>query len=184
MPGLGYIGFNATIDSNNANQLLGASYKLIAEHHLDRICYLFSTQGGSVADGILLYNSMKVLPVETTIYNMGNVNSIGNAVFLACQIRFTCPHSTFMFNNDGIDIAGTSFERKPKGADLDKLLWDQLKISEIIADETDLAIDEIEKLFFETTTKPAEFALQCGIIRQIRMPDIERDAPFHHLVLK
>ena len=59
---------------------------------------MLSTPGGSVMNGLNLYNVLRGLPITLTTHNVGNVDSIGNAIFLAGQIRYACPHSTFMFH--------------------------------------------------------------------------------------
>jgi ATP-dependent protease ClpP protease subunit len=59
------------------------------------------------------------------MHNIGNVDSIGNAIFLAADAndRFVCPHSTFMFHGVGADFAGgMRFEEKNGREILESLL--------------------------------------------------------------
>ena len=46
-------------------------------------------------NGMNLYNFLRGLPIRLTTHNVGNVDSIGNAVFLAGEHRYACPHSPF-----------------------------------------------------------------------------------------
>ena len=63
--------------------------------------------------GMNLYNVLRALPIKLTVHNVGNVDSIGNAVFLAGSPRYACPHSTFMFHGVGFDISqGARLEEK------------------------------------------------------------------------
>lgn len=183
MPGIGYIGFHSPINTSTTNQLLAASQQIISANQVDHIYYLFSTQGGGVQDGIRLYNSIKNLPVETTMHNMGNIDSIGNAVFLAGQNRFACPNSTFMFHGVGFDIKSARFERKDLEERLDGILADEQKIGGIITNETSLTGDDLDEFFRQATTKNADFALKHGFISEIRTPTIDSTAPYIHLVL-
>jgi hypothetical protein len=74
---------------------------------------MLSTQGGSVMHGMNLYNLLRALPIELTIHNVGNVDSIGNVVFFAGSKRFAYAHSTFMFHGVGFDMDGKYPARRP-----------------------------------------------------------------------
>jgi ATP-dependent protease ClpP protease subunit len=67
---------------------------------------MISTPGGSVMYGMNLYNVLRAFPIKLITHNVGNVDSMGNAVFLAGEERFACPHSTFMFHGVGFDFNG------------------------------------------------------------------------------
>ena len=64
-------------------------------------------------NGLNIYNVLIGMPFELITHNVGNVDSIANAVFLAGTKRYACPHSTFMFHGVGFDItAGMRLEEK------------------------------------------------------------------------
>jgi ATP-dependent protease ClpP protease subunit len=48
---------------------------------------MLSSPGGHVMLGMNLYNVLRALPIKLTTHNVGNVDSIGNAVFLAGNPR-------------------------------------------------------------------------------------------------
>lgn len=77
-----YISFCADINMSTSEQLLAVTFQMIQQGYT-QIYYRFSTPGGFVANGISLYNTLKSLPVNTIMHNVGNVDSIGNAIFLA-----------------------------------------------------------------------------------------------------
>jgi len=63
--------------------------------------------------GMNLYNVLRAMPFKLITHNVGNVDSIGNAVFLARAERYACPHSTFMFHGVGIaEQAGIRLEKE------------------------------------------------------------------------
>ena len=162
-----YISFCAEISFKTAQNLLGATLDQINKG-ATTIHYLFSTPGGTVQPGIALYNVLKGLPVQTVMQNVGAVDSIGNAVFLAGKRRIACPHSTFMFHGVGLDLSGsTRLEEKSLRERLDGVKADQGKIGGIIADETALQRAEVDSFFLEAKTKDAAFALERGIIHEI-----------------
>ena len=43
------------------------------------------------------------MPFELITHNVGNVDSIGNVVFLAGTRRYAVPHATFMFHGVGFN---------------------------------------------------------------------------------
>jgi len=124
--------------------------------------------------------------VDLAIHNIGNVDSIGNAVFLAGKRRYACPHATFMFHGVGFDIRNQAVRLKEKNLRerLDSILSDQGRIGEIIAERTQLPKEEIERLFLETQTKDAAFAASCGIVDEIRDVQVPPGGPIISLVFK
>jgi ATP-dependent protease ClpP protease subunit len=125
--------------------------------------------------GLNLYNLLRGMPFRLVTHNVGSVNSIGNAIFLAGEHRLACPHSTFMFHGVGFDITQPMrFEEKVLRERLDGLLADQKRIADIIEERTSLDAKQIEPLFLEAQTKDATFAIGAGIfdeIRDVEIPD-------------
>jgi ATP-dependent protease ClpP protease subunit len=179
-----YISFSADINQSTTEQLMGTVTDLINKG-FNELYFLFSTPGGMVANGIVLYNFLKGLPVDTTIHNIGNVDSIGNAIFLAGKKRVACSNSTFMFHGVGISIHGNlRLEEKNLRENLDSVLADQRKIGSIITKETSLKSEQVDTFFREATTKDADFALANGIISEIREVSIESGIPIVQLVFQ
>lgn len=179
-----YISFNAEINIHTTEQLLGVSFQQITQG-ATHLYYLFSTPGGFVAQGMALYNVIKGLPAETTMHNVGNVDSIGNAIFLGGKKRYACAHSTFMFHGVGFECPpNTRLEEKILRERMNGLLADQKRIGGIISDETSLKGKKINGLFREAITKDATFALDKGFIHEIREVSIPVGAPVVQLVFQ
>jgi ATP-dependent protease ClpP protease subunit len=177
-----YISFNTNVNFGTAQQLLGVSFDQIAKG-ATHLYYLFSTPGGIVDPGIALYNVLKGLPVETTMHNVGAVDSVGNAVFLAGKNRFACPHATFMFHGVGFDMGQAErLEEKDLREKLDSVHVLQRKIGGIIADQTSLKGEDVDGLFLEAQTKDTDFAIAKGIISAVKDVAIPPGAPLIQLV--
>ncbi len=167
-PNLVYVCFSAEIVPHTTESLIATVTNLVNQG-VKQIYLMLSTPGGSVMHGMNIYNVMRALPVELTTHNVGNVDSIGNAVFLAGQHRFACPHSTFMFHGVGFDVpAQTRLEEKFLRERLDGIASDQKRIGAVIEERTRLPREDISKLFLEAQTKDAAFAAGCGIIDEVR----------------
>ncbi len=81
-----YVNFSAEINASTAENLMA----LMARHAnegTEEVRLLLSTPGGQVMAGIMGYNFHRALPFRLVIHNAGNIDSIGNAIFLAGPIR-------------------------------------------------------------------------------------------------
>ncbi|MGE0031214.1 MAG: ATP-dependent Clp protease proteolytic subunit [Steroidobacteraceae bacterium] len=146
---------------------------------------MFSTPGGTVMNGMNLYNVLRGLPAHIVFHNVGNVDSIGNAIFLAGDERLACPHSTFMFHGVGFDCAApTRIEQKNAQELLGGILADQTRIANVIAERTQIDVAEAADLFKEARTKDAAYAATKGIVSGIRDVNIPPGSAIFTLVFQ
>lgn len=179
-----YVSFSAEIIPHTTESLL-ATCSNLSNQGVKQIYLLLSTPGGSVMHGMNLYNVLRALPVELITHNVGNVDSIGNAIFLAGAKRYACPHSTFMFHGVGFDVnQPTRFEEKFLRERLDGITSDQKRIGSVIKERTKIGDDQIAALFLEMQTKDAAFAASCGIVDEIRDVKIPTGSPIVSLVFQ
>lgn len=179
-----YITFSAEVNPHTCESLLAVFANLVNQK-VPRVYLLLSTPGGMVMNGLNLYNVMRGLPCELIVHNVGNVDSIGNAIFLAGARRYACPHSTFMFHGVGFNITqGMRLEEKFLRERLDSVLADQRRIGGILEERTGLTNEQVNGLFLEAQTKDATFAIGCGIVHEIRDVKIPSGAPVVSLVFQ
>ena len=57
-----------------------------------------STEGGNMTAGFALYFFLKSLPLPLTTWNVGSVESVGVAIFLAGRKRYACPGTRFLIH--------------------------------------------------------------------------------------
>ena len=141
-----------------------------------RIAYLHSCRLTE-----LLRYVICLLGILVTTHNMGNIDSIGNAIFLAGKTRKACTHSTFMFHGVGFDIH-QRFEEKNLREGLDSILADQRRIGDIIADRTRIPKTRAMQLFRDARTKNANDALKYGIVHEVSDLQIPTDSQIITLV--
>ena len=179
-----YVSFSAKIVPQTTESLIAVMANL-ANTGATEVHLLLSTPGGSVMHGLTLYNVLKALPFKLVTHNVGNVDSIGNAVFLAGEARYACPHSTFMFHGVGFDSpADTRLEQKFLRERLDGIQADEKRIGGIIEERSSLNAADIENLFLEMKTKDAAYAVGAGIVHEIRDVNIPPGAPVQSLVFQ
>lgn len=170
-----YVNFHAAINPHTTQNLMTViGQKLMAG--TTEFYILLSTPGGQVASGLTVYNFLRAVPVPITMHNIGNVDSIGNAIFLAAATRKACAHSTFMFHGVAYDLQNLRLEEKNARELLRGILADQNRIADIIVDRTNINSRRARQLFREARTKDANDALTNGIISEICDPAIPAGA--------
>jgi ATP-dependent protease ClpP protease subunit len=183
-PDIVYVSFSAEINPNTTETLI-ATVSNISNKGVKNVYLLISTPGGAVMNGINLYNILRSLPIHLITHNVGNVDSIGNAVFLAGTERFACAHSTFMFHGVGFDLNGQiRLEEKMLKEHLASIEVEHKRIGAVIEERTNLDPVAISKLFLEAQTKDATFALGCGIVQEIKDVNIPVGATVVPLVFQ
>ena len=178
-----YVSFSAEINPNTTESLIAVMANAVTKGVKD-VYLLLSSPGGSVMHGMNLYNVLRGLPVNLTTHNVGNVDSIGNAVFLAGKTRYACQHSTFMYHGVGFDSQPGRLEEKFLRERLDGVLSDQKRIGAVIEERTNLTARQVKPLFREARTKDATFAVGCGIVHEIRDVHIPQGSTVVSLVFK
>jgi len=179
-----YVSFSADINPSSTESLI-ALLSQQANQGITEVYLMLSTPGGSVMNGLNLYNVLRAMPFQLTTHNVGHVNSIGNAVFLAGDTRYACQHSTFMFHGVGLDVmAQTRLEEKRLRESLNSVMMDQNSIGSVICDRTNLSNRQVRNMFKEARTKNATDARTAGIIHDIREVNIPAGTPIFSLVFK
>lgn len=136
-------------------------------------------------NGLNLFNVMRAFPFKLITHNVGNVDSIGNAVFLAGEERYACPHSTFMFHGVGFEVdKAIRLEEKNLSESLDSIVQDHRRIGDILMEHTNLDEGQVRDLFREARTKDADFAKSVGIVHDIRDVQIPLGEPVISLIFQ
>ncbi len=171
-----FIWFSSGIDQTSVdtliNTLTNAYVQGIREVHL-----LLSTSGGGIMQGMTLFNYLCGMPIQLTTHNVGNVDSVGNVIFLAGHRRFACAHSTFMFHGVAFNTtAAGSFGEKHLSELLINVRSDQRRIANLIVERSRLTEQEVSAMFDLAATKSAAEAQACGIIHEIKDVSIPANA--------
>jgi ATP-dependent protease ClpP protease subunit len=187
-----YINFSAEINPSTTEALIAAVGNAVNQG-VKSVYLMLSTPGGQVMNGLNLYNVLRGFPIELITHNVGNVDSIGNTVFMAGSKRYACQHSTFMFHGVAAYVQATTGtntgpmavmgERELRER-LGGIQADQKRIGSVIKDRTKLDEAAIGTLFLEAQTKDADWALSCGIIDEIRDVKVPTGHPVISLVFQ
>lgn len=180
-----YVSFSAEINTTTAEKLLAVCCEL-ANKGVKTIYILLTTPGGSVMTGVNIYGVLKALPCKVVMHNVGSVDSIGNAVFLAGEERYANPEATFMFHGVGVEVnEKTRLEEKNLKEHLDTVQAGQRKIGDIVRARANFTNEsEIAELFLSAATKDAEYAKNRGIIHDVRDAKVPKGATIVQLVFE
>jgi ATP-dependent protease ClpP protease subunit len=153
----------------NTTESLSSVMSEAANQRTKAVYLALSTPEGPVREGMNLYSVLRGMPFDLTIHNVGSVDSIGYAIFLAGKNRFAVANSTFMFHGVGFNITGpTRFEEQSTQDHLDSILADQKRIGGVISERSKLNSREVTSLFRRQKTKDVKWAIDKGIIHEIR----------------
>jgi len=135
--------------------------------------------------GMNIYNIARSLPFKLITWNVGNVDSIGNVIFLAGAERYAAPLATFMFHGVGFEIPQAQrYDTAMLSERLEAIESDQKRIGSIIGTYSSLNEGDVVDLFKIASTKDAAWARQVGIIDAIREPEIPPGVPVHSFVFQ
>jgi ATP-dependent protease ClpP protease subunit len=170
-----YINFFDSINENKVKTIMSVLSGILDKKQPDEIYFLFSSPGGHVDSGIVLYNFLRSLPIKIIMHNTGSIDSIANVIFLAAETRLTSVHSSFLFHGVTQPFnANTALTKNQLHEAVSGITISENKISGIIAEHTKLTIAEIGKLFLQGESKDATFALDKGIVGEILNPKIPK----------
>jgi ATP-dependent protease ClpP protease subunit len=137
-------------------------------HGVDSIHILIHSPGGSIPDGISLYNFLRAFPLNLILYNGGNVNSSAVRAFLGAKKRRASPHATF-----AIHRASFTIEEGRYATDLLRLangLMVEDERTKAIYREAGLQLTEAQWADLDnnkTLTFTAQAALTSGFIQEV-----------------
>ncbi len=155
---------------------MGVCQNLIANAQPSELYFLFSSQGGAVDSAIVLYNYLRSLACKITMHNISMIASSATVLFHAADVRYASPHSTFHFHG----LTWTFFkEEVVTRARIDELrsffIEGEKRMAGIIQSRCKLTKEMLEGMFKQGESKDTTFALEHGIIQEIREPKIPAD---------
>ncbi len=178
-----YLTFHDNITQESANRFMDFCAKSIQQYKPKQLYFLFSSGGGLVDSGVALFNYLRGLPQKIVMHNVGSIDSIANAVFLAAEVRYAAPTSAFLLHGitwnfgQGAILTYSQMQETMSRFDAAEQLTAQ-----IIGDRTKLTPDEVRALFRQGESKAPSFALEKGLIHEIRNVQIPDGAPLHSIV--
>ncbi|WP_208951773.1 ATP-dependent Clp protease proteolytic subunit [Rahnella sp. ChDrAdgB13] len=137
-----------------------------------------SSSGGEVTSGFTAYNFIKTLPIPVNTFNISNIDSIANAIFLAGTQRFANSGSRFLLHPFQWNFGGMqSVDHERMREWVGSLDHDLARLVGIFDKETTNAEErgDWNALIRESTILDPERAIALGLIERVEEATI-RDA--------
>jgi ATP-dependent Clp protease, protease subunit len=164
--------FAGLIDQNTLGRLF-QGLTMAINGGVKAVHLLFQSTGGTVSDGICLYNFFKGLPIGLTLYNVGCVSSAALIAYLGAEKRQASANATFMMHRTQATLQAAPAERLHSVAHsvaidderLEAILRQHLKLTEEqwrVHSLSDLWLDAKEALACNLITSIGDFAPPKG----------------------
>lgn len=126
-----------------------------------------NSPGGSVFDGVAIFNALQRHPAKVTTYIDGLAASIASVIALAGDQVVMAANSLFMIHNPWGGVQGTAEDMRKMADVLDKVRETLVNTYE---DRTTLSRDELEAALDAETWFTAQEALAAGFVDEVSAP--------------
>lgn len=175
-----FITYSDNINDGKVKNLIALVSDILAQHKPSQIYFLLSSSGGSVNAGITLYNFLKAIPTEVVFHNIGTVDSIATCIFLAGAKRYATPSAHFLFHGVNWTFGnGQSCTQKQLQEYVSAIKQHEEDIANIITSRTSISNAEVLSIFDQGTSKGLDFALEKGVVNEVR--EIFIPPGYHHV---
>lgn len=151
--------------NQEAVKRLSASLSFATQNNITNVHLLFQSTGGSVSDGVCLYNIFKALPIDLTVYNCGSVMSIAAIAFLGAGKRKTSARATFMIHRTTASPQSASAGRLHSVAE--SVVLDDQRTEAILKGHLKLSPEEWTELDSRELWFSAEEAIKAGLAEEV-----------------
>lgn len=156
-----YCSFTGVIEPNSA-QRIAAMFNHAHNNGHETIYFCFNSPGGTVNDGIFLYNHIVGLPTHVIIHNTGTVGSIAAAIYVAADERRCSKHGTFVIHPTSVQPQH-KMEALSLIDHLKSLLADDQRIDDILRQKTVIPDDLLQTRRRSEVLITAQKALEFGV---------------------
>jgi ATP-dependent Clp protease protease subunit len=152
------------IDQANGQKAVN-SLTLAMGAQVKHVHLLFQSAGGYVGDGVFLYNLLRSIPIETTLYNVGQVSSAGVIAYLGATHRKTTRNATFMIHRS---TNSPQFATATKLGHVSKtLVMDDERTETIVRGHVNLPDDLWDAMLHHDVYVSGEEAVAYGIADEV-----------------
>lgn len=162
------------VRDENSDRIAKQLQVLAAEDPERDISLYINSPGGSITAGMVIYDTMQLIPNAVATIAMGLAASMGQ--FLLCAgapgKRYATPNTRIMMHQPLGGIGGTASDIKIQA---EQMLFIKKRMASLIADHTGQTVEQIEKDSDRDRWFTAEEACDYGIIDHVYSTDA--DAP-------
>ena len=150
----------------NSNRIAKQLQVLAAEDPDKDISLYINSPGGSISAGMVIYDTMQLIPNAVATVAMGLAASMGQ--FLLCAgaagKRYATPNTRIMMHQPSGGLGGTASDIKIQA---EQMLFIKKRMANLIAEHTGQTLDQIEKDSDRDRWFDADEAREYGIIDHV-----------------
>lgn len=177
-----YFTIHAPINQETVRAWMQTINRVIFEKNPSSLYFLISTPGGLVNDAKAFFSFLRALPIKKVMHNIGNIESIGNIIFVAADERYANPAAHFLLHGLTWNFDAGALVSHAQIQEINSVLHQgEEDIAQILATQTKLTKEEIFSLYKQGESKGLGFAVEKGLISEIREARIPPSA--FHIVL-
>ena len=156
----------AEVDADRANRLVAQLLALAIDDPLSDICLVVNSPGGSVLDGLAVYDAMQLIPNDVATVAVGFAASMGQVLLCggAPGKRFALPNAQVVMHEGSAGIAGSAADVEIQAANLMATL-DRLR--RIIAHHTGNRLEQVIADVGRDRWFDAEQAREYGFVDRV-----------------
>jgi ATP-dependent Clp protease protease subunit len=162
------------VRDENSDRIAKQLQVLAAEDHERDISLYINSPGGSITAGMVIYDTMQLIPNAVATVAMGLAASMGQ--FLLCAgapgKRYATPNTRIMMHQPLGGIGGTASDIKIQA---EQMLFIKKRMASLIADHSGQTVEQIEKDSDRDRWFTAEEAREYGLVDVVYSTDA--DAP-------
>jgi ATP-dependent Clp protease, protease subunit len=154
------------VRDENSNRIAKQLQVLAAEDPDRDITLYINSPGGSISAGMVVYDTMQLIPNDIVTVAMGLAASMGQ--FLLCAgtsgKRYATPNTRVMMHQPSGGLGGTASDIKIQA---EQMLFIKKRMALLIAEHTGQTVDQIEKDSDRDRWFDADAAREYGIIDHV-----------------
>lgn len=180
-----YITFSGQITQPIAVGFVQAVQNIVNQHHPVELYFMLSSQGGDVDSGFFIHNYLVAIKsnIKVITHNIGAIDSIANVIFISGSERYATQNSSFLFHGVSMNFGAPQSRNQLKEA-LSRMDVMHDRISLTLSQHTNLTVDKLNELFNQGESKNVQYALDNGVIHEIKDPIITEGALHFTLNIK
>jgi len=150
----------------NSNRIAKQLQVLAAEDPDKDITLYINSPGGSISAGMVVYDTMQLIPNEVATVAMGLAASMGQFLLVAGASgkRFATPNTRIMMHQPSGGLGGTASDIKIQA---EQMLFIKKRMALLIAEHSGQTIDQIERDSDRDRWFDAEEAKEYGLIDHV-----------------
>lgn len=166
---------NGEINANSAANVIFQLLNMEKEDPEKDIFLYINSPGGSVSDGLAIYDTMQYIKPDVATVCFGMAASMGSFLLSSGKKgkRYSLPHSNILIHQPMVGLQGVQ-QQTDVGILARQMDKTRVLLEKILAKNTGQTLEKINRDTERDNYLSAEEALEYGIIDEVLWPDAEK----------